>query len=95
MKSTLLRETNQMPKSRDVAKGILSNVGMDYECIYAYPNDCILYHGDYATMESCPKCQASHYRWDLNGTTIPAKILRHFPIIPCISHMFKCQEISR
>ena len=68
---------------------------MDYECIHACPNDCILYHGDYATMEICPKCQASHYCRDLNGTIIPAKILRHFPIIPHISHMFKYPKITK
>ena len=84
-----------MPKSKDVVKGILSYVGMDYECIHACPNDCILYHGDYAAMESCPKCQASRYCRDLNGTTIPTKILRHFPIIPHISHMFKYPEIVK
>ena len=95
LKSALLLETNQMPKSRDVAKGTLSDVDMDYECIHACPNDYILYRGDYATMESCPKCQASCYCWDHNDTTILAKILRHFPIISHISHMFMYLEIAK
>ena len=69
-----------MPESRDVAKKILADVGMDYTTIHACQNDCILFRGEYANLDVCPKCQESRYRQDLSGTTIPAKVLRHFPI---------------
>ena len=95
MKTTILPNENEMPESRDVAKKILTDVGMDYTTIHACQNDCILFRGEYANLDVCPKCQESRYRQDLSGTTIPAKVLRHFPIIPRISHMFKCPSIAK
>ena len=95
MKTTILPNENEMPESRDVAKKILTDVGMDYTTIHACQNDCILFRGEYANLDVCPKCQESRYRQDLSSTTIPAKVLRHFPIIPRISHMFKCRSIAK
>ena len=42
----------------------------------------------------CPKCHASRYREDLQGDKIPQKVLRHFPLIPRIKHMFRCKGIA-
>ena len=95
MKTTILPNENEMPESRDVAKKILTDVGMDYTTIHACQNDCILFRGEYANLDVCPKCEESRYQQDLSGTTIPAKVLRHFPIIPQISHMFKCPSIAK
>ena len=50
LKTSILPEANELPKSRDKIKSILSEIGMDYECIHACPNDCILYRGVHATM---------------------------------------------
>ena len=95
LKTSILPEANELPKSRDKMKSILSKIGMDYECIHACPNDCILFCGVNTIMESCPRCQSPRYRRDVAGTTIPSKILRNFPIIPRITHMFKCPEIAK
>jgi len=35
-------------------------MGMEYEKIHAYPNDCILYRKEFAELRSCPKCGLSH-----------------------------------
>ena len=59
MKTTILSNQNEMPKSRDVAKKILADVGMDYTTIHACQNDCILFKGEYANLDVCPKCQES------------------------------------
>ena len=68
---------------------------MDYNSIHACPKERILYRGEFANLDVCPKCHESRYRQDLTGTTIPAKILRHFPIIPRISYMLKCPQIAK
>ena len=61
MKTTILPTQNEMPKSRDIAKKILTDVGMDYTTIHACQNDCILFKGEYANLDVCPKCQESQY----------------------------------
>lgn len=95
LKTTIFPVRNKMPKSRDIAKKMLAYVGMEYNSIHACPNDCILFRGDFVNLDVCPKCGESRYRQDLTGTTIPAKVLKHFPIISQISHMFKCPQISK
>ena len=84
-----------MPELRNIAKKILADVVMDYTTIHACQNDCILFRGEYANLDVCPKCQESRYQQDLSGTTILAKVLRHFSNIPQISHMFKCPSIAK
>ena len=61
LKSTILPQINELPTSRDVAKSIVLEIGMEYKSIHACPNDCILYHGDYVATQSCPKCQPPFY----------------------------------
>ena len=95
MKTTILPNQNEMLESRDIAKNILADVGMDYTTIHACQNDCILFKGKYANLDSCPKCQASGYRQDLSDTIILANVLRYFPIIPQRTHMFKCLGIAK
>ena len=46
-------------------------------------------------MEKCPTCGADRYRKDLQGGIVPEKVLRHFPLIPRIKHMFRCKTIAR
>jgi len=39
----MLPESNTLPDQLYEAKKILCPIGMEYEKIHAYPNDCILY----------------------------------------------------
>lgn len=90
----ILPEGNNMPQSRDEARKTLATVGLDYNIIHACPNDCVLYRGDIARLEHCPKCKAPRYRKDVQGNEVPSKVLRHFPLIPRIRHMFRCKSIA-
>ncbi|KAL3685984.1 hypothetical protein R1sor_004006 [Riccia sorocarpa] len=49
---------------------------------------------EYRDSTSCPECQTSRYRMDTQGKTIPRKVLRHFPIIPRLRHMFRCRPLA-
>ena len=90
----LLPEENCMPKSRGEAKKTLAYVGLDYMAIHACPNDCVLYQGDLSNLQTCPKCGVNRYRQDLQGTNVPCKVLRYFPLIPRLRHMFRCKSIA-
>ena len=69
-------------------------MGMDYNKIHACPNDCILFRKEYEQLDKCPKCGSSRYRDDTQGENVPAKVVRHFPIIPRIKSMFRCKSIA-
>lgn len=94
LKNHILPAQNTMPSCRDDARKILQKLGVDYDTIHACPNDCVLFRKEYAELEKCPTCGTNRYRKDLQGSTVPEKVLRHFPLIPRIQHMFRCKTIA-
>ena len=87
----ILPTGNCMPNNCGNAKKLLSTVKMDYRCIHACPNDCVLYEGKFEALNRCPDCGMNRFREDLQGTLVPCKVVIHFPIIPRICHMFCCK----
>jgi len=88
--------TQTIPKNMYEAKSVVRDLGLQYDKIDACRNDCILYRKKYEDRESCPTCGVS--RW-LNEDVekhkrVPAKILRHFPLIPRLKRLFLCRDIS-
>ena len=83
---------NALPTLRDEAKKMISKLGLAYNVIHACPNDCILYRGEYDNEEKCPKCGTLRYK-DAYGK-ISYKVLRHFPLAPCITHMFWTPKLA-
>ena len=51
-----------LPGNCEEANKLLKMLGVEYMSYHAYPNDCILYRGEYAYKEVCPKC--GHDRYD-------------------------------
>ena len=94
LKTQILPPQNAMPSSKDDAKKILQKLGMDYNTIHAYPNDCVLFQKDYANLERYPICNANRFHQDVQGDGILEKVLRHFPLVPRIMHMFRCPSIA-
>ena len=43
-------------------KEILKMLGVEYISYHACPNNCILYRGEYADKEICPKCVRERYK---------------------------------
>lgn len=84
-----------MPETRDEARKILTNIGMDYKQYHACPKDCILYRGRYQSLKRCPICDTPRYRDDLQGATISCKVLRHFLVIPQLQHLFHCKSLAQ
>ena len=87
-----------MPETTYEAKKIVCPLGLEAQKIHACPNDCILYHGDYENLDSCPVCNACQYKiprddpGDVDGIRIkkrvPAKVMWYFPLIPRLKHLF-------
>ncbi|KAL3689491.1 hypothetical protein R1sor_015800 [Riccia sorocarpa] len=90
----ILPEGSDVPQSRPEAKKILKTVGMDYEMIHTRENDCILYRNEYKDETSCPKCNTSRYRTDTQDMAIPRKVLRWFPVIPRLQHIFRYRPLA-
>ena len=62
--------------------------------MHACPNDHVLFRKELANEVLCLQCGASRYQEDVQGNKVPSKVLRHFPLIPCIKHMFRCKLIT-
>jgi hypothetical protein len=77
----LLPERNRLPKNQYAAKSLTSKLGLTYTSIHACGKGCVLFRGEYADAERCPKCDRLRFS-DGDRKKYPVKVLRHFPIIP-------------
>jgi hypothetical protein len=70
---------------------------VEYISYHACTNDCILYRGEYAQKDICPKCGNDRYHKSNKNDKShgpPHNILRHIPIIPRIQSLFRCKELA-
>jgi hypothetical protein len=51
--------------------------------------------GELEDRDTCPKPGCGLSRWIPGSTTVPAKVLRHFPLIPRLKRMFRSPAISK
>jgi hypothetical protein len=72
---------------------IIKDIGMEYQDIHACPGDHIIYYGEHASKEECPKCQISRYRTDQVTKKVPRKVLCYIPIIPRLRQFLRCKNI--
>jgi hypothetical protein len=89
----LLPEGNILPKNHYAAKSLTSTLGLSYNSIHACGKRCVLFRGEYADAERCPKCDGPRFS-DADRKKYPVKVLRHFPIIPRLQRMFRSPAIS-
>ena len=94
---TICRKTcypkgNKLPSSHYAAAKTIRKLGLDYNIIHACPNGCVLYEGDHALLETRLHCSKS--RWMEGSNSIPAKVIRHFPLIPLLKRMWRSPELA-
>jgi len=53
--------TKHITQKSLLGKETLCNMGMKYQKIHAYPNDCILYKNEFNEMRKCLTCGVSRY----------------------------------
>lgn len=87
----LLPEGNKLPRRYYATAKTIRKLGMNYNNIHACPDGCVLYEGDHAELNACPKCSKS--RWMEGTNSVPSKVIRHFPLIPRLKRMWRSLEI--
>ena len=102
----LLPSSAKLPKGYYEAKKIIRDLGLSYEKIDAYPNDCMLFWKENSNLEACSNCNLS--RWVSNEAGVPkntnapskkvkkkaAKIFRWFPLKPRLKQLFMSLEVA-
>ncbi|WVZ98199.1 hypothetical protein U9M48_043668 [Paspalum notatum var. saurae] len=83
-----------IPASFQEAKKLIRALGLGYDSIHVCPNNCVLFRKAHEKLDRCPVCGASRWK-DTNGRNkIPAKVLRHFRLIPRLKRIFSSKKIS-
>ena len=90
----MLLKDNHLPEDRQIARSVVTSLGTNYVCIHACVNDCVLFCNEHGGLSACPKCGEAHYKEGLQSTTVPCKVLMHFPLIPCIQNMSRSKGTS-
>ena len=89
----ILPSPNSLPGSEGVATNMLRRLGLKYDAIDACKNGCVLFRGEYAEMETCPLCNAPRFK-RVGMSSVPNKVLRHFPLIPRLRRMFSTPTMA-
>nr|CAD40281.2 OSJNBb0062H02.14 [Oryza sativa Japonica Group] len=91
----MLPVENTLPTTTYEAKQVLCPLGLEVRRIHACPNDCILYHKQYADLDACPVCKASRYKRKKSADEGnkskrggPAKVVWYLPIIDRFTRIF-------
>nr|AAM01087.1 Putative transposase [Oryza sativa Japonica Group] len=91
----MLPVENTLPETTYEAKQVLCPLGLEVRRIHACPNDCILYHKQYADLDACPVCKASRYKRKKSADEGnkskrggPANVVWYLPIIDRFKRIF-------
>ena len=91
----ILPKDNNIPNSMYETKKILWALSMEYEKIYACPNDCILYQKEFMDASICLECKTSRWKKNSKGKDkkgIPTKMLWYIPPIRRFKRLFRNKE---
>lgn len=84
---------NNLPKSHYEGKKFLKLLGLSYDSIHACWNGCRLFRKQLADALNCLKCGQMRYTSENNKKVV--KVLRHFPLIPYLQHMFRYARLAQ
>ncbi|XP_048489841.1 uncharacterized protein LOC125491800 [Beta vulgaris subsp. vulgaris] len=98
----------EFPSSYYEGKKVIKDLGLGYEKIDAYPNNCMLYWGDLAEKDECQICHTSRWKatkgkeGDISekGKEAckkgePAKVMRCFPLIPKLKRIYMSSKTAK
>ena len=83
---------NEVPNTLYETKKLIKDLGLNYNKIDVCPNDCMLYWKEAKNKDFCSNC--GKCRWSLVDRKIPAKTLRHFPLIPRLQRLYMSSKTS-
>ncbi|XP_056695544.1 uncharacterized protein [Spinacia oleracea] len=89
------------------SKKMIKELGLGYEKIDACPNNCMLYWGEFLEKDKCHVCGTSRWKrtkgmsgdvsdGDTNTLkrSVPAKVMRYFPLIPRLKRIYMSSETA-
>ena len=101
----MLPKDNELRSTTYEVKQLVCPLGLEVQKIHAFPNDCILYRGDYKNLDACRVCGALRYkiRKDVPGDVegerprkrVPAKVMWYSPIIPRLKCLFRNKDNAK
>ncbi|XP_068467230.1 uncharacterized protein [Phaseolus vulgaris] len=93
-----------IPDSFNKTKTMIGDLGLDYKKIHACPKDCMLFWQENEGLDVCSICKSSRWKEFPNANSeveqpkyehkVPAKVLRHFPLIPRLQRLFMCSKTA-
>jgi hypothetical protein len=95
LSTVLLPGESNLPKSHYEAKKLIRILGLHYHVIHTCPQGCVLYRGEYKHLDKCPKPDCGLSRFIAGSDSIPARVIRHFLLIPRLLRMFRSPVISK
>lgn len=95
LSTSLLPSDNSLLTSFYHAKNKIRKMGLNYHSIHYCPVGHVLFRGEYEDLQECPQSGCGLSRWVPGSQTVPAKVLRHFPLIPRLKRMYRSHAISK
>jgi hypothetical protein len=89
----ILPVPNSLPTSEGIATSMVSRLGLKYDAIDSCRNGCVLFRREYAELETCPICEADRFK-RVGVSRVPAKVLRHFPLVPRLKRIFSTPQLA-
>ena len=71
-----------LPSTCKEARPLLVELDIEYKKIHSCKNDFILYIYEYQDEVEFPVCKVKRYRRNVQGPTVPKKVLHCMSIIP-------------
>ena len=90
LSKSILPTVNSLTHTEYAASKNLKQLDLAYDTIHVCPgpNTFILFRGEeYRNLQHCPICGSEQYK-QVGRARVPAKVLRHFPLIPRLIRMF-------
>jgi hypothetical protein len=95
LSNVLLPRGNRLPKTHYAAKRMVKKLGLNYDIIPYCPNGCILFRKELEHLTVCLKPDYGASKWLLGSDCVPARVIRHFPLLPRLLWMFCSASISK
>jgi hypothetical protein len=95
LSTSVLPKGNCLPNSFYHAKNSIRKMGLEYSVIHCCLDGHVLFRGDLADRDSCPHPGCGKSRWIAGSTSMPAKVVRHFPFIPRLKRLYRSPAIAK
>jgi hypothetical protein len=98
-----------IPDTYEKARKIIRDLGLTYIKIHVCVNDCVLFCGDFAHMDTCPTCGESRWKNDDGRSNedgessesagakkkrTPCKVLWYYPLVPRLQRLYMSEKTS-